>query len=136
MTAANGNWPCHAGCDDCCRHLAALPQITAHEAELLREGIATLPNAVQDEVRERFAAIQPGARPIVCPLLDRDRGQCLVYAWRPLACRAYGFYVERDKGLYCEKIQKLEELGILNSTIWGNWQSILARCGTLQEFLL
>jgi Fe-S-cluster containining protein len=57
-------------------------------------------------------------------MLDKTAGACLIYAYRPLACRTYGFYVERDKGLYCHDIELRVEKGELNNVVWGNHDSV------------
>ena len=71
------DWPCAKGCDNCCRQLAALPQLSADEWSLLQEGLAKLP-------QEQLAAIKHSinrlgehpTRPVTCPLLDPDTGAC------------------------------------------------------------
>jgi Fe-S-cluster containining protein len=130
--AAQPDFPCRKGCDYCCRHLASLTLLTAPEWELLREGIDQLAPAVRAEAATRLAALgnQP-ARPVICPLLDPSSGACLVYAQRPVACRTYGFYVERDKGLYCGDILARVESGALGHVIWGNQASVEHRLAAL-----
>ncbi|MEP7363357.1 MAG: YkgJ family cysteine cluster protein [Acidobacteriota bacterium] len=129
---AQPEFPCRKGCDHCCRHLASLPLLTEPEWELLREGIAQLGTTARVEIEARLAALGPLApRPVVCPLLDTASGACLVYAHRPTACRTYGFYVERDKGLYCGEIQTSVERGELNHIVWGNHSGIEGRLGNL-----
>jgi Fe-S-cluster containining protein len=44
----------------------------------------------------------------------------MVYSSRPVACRTYGFYVERDGGLYCGMIQSHVENGDYADVVWGN----------------
>ena len=44
----------------------------------------------------------------------------MVYAHRPVACRTYGFYVQRDKGLYCQDIESRVAQGDWATVIWGN----------------
>ena len=115
------DWPCARGCDTCCRQLADVPQLTAGEWKLLQEGLASLPPEQLGEIRQRIAALtlQP-TRPVVCPLLDLQTGACRIYAHRPIACRTYGFYVQRDKGLYCRDIEARVDDGTLSDVIWGN----------------
>jgi len=126
--AAQPSWPCSKGCDHCCRHLAALPTLTPPEEELLREGIAALEPETRTEVAARFAALGPSPeRPVVCPLLDPASGACLVYAHRPVACRTYGFYVERDKGLYCGEIERAVAAGECRDVVWGNQAGVEGR---------
>jgi Fe-S-cluster containining protein len=57
-------------------------------------------------------------------MLDKAAGACLIYAYRPVACRTYGFYVERDKGLYCHDIELRVEQGELNNVVWGNHDTV------------
>jgi Fe-S-cluster containining protein len=87
--------------------------------DLLRDGIRTLPSALQQEIQERLRAM-PSTPPIVCPFLDADSHSCLVYEYRPTACRTYGFYVERDLGLYCREIEVMVEKGECRDIVWGN----------------
>jgi Fe-S-cluster containining protein len=51
-------------------------------------------------------------------LLDVERDACLIYDARPIACRAYGFYAERDKVLGCSQIESLARE--TPDVIWGN----------------
>ncbi len=117
-------WPCHKGCDLCCRHLASAPKLTEPEWLLLRQGLATLDKNRRDEIRKRIQLTRGAASPVVCPLLDLQDGSCLVYDQRPVACRTYGFYVERDRGLYCAGIQSAVERGEYRDVVWGNQESI------------
>ena len=60
----------------------------------------------------------------MCPFLED--GACLVYEVRPVACRTYGFYVDRDGGQYCELV------GALNAdVVWGNGASVDVDLGAL-----
>jgi len=45
----------------------------------------------------------PDVRPLRCPLLAGS-GLCRVYEARPVACRSYGFYADRDGVLGCHRI--------------------------------
>lgn len=72
-------------------------------------------------------------RPLTCPLLDRSNGTCPVYHQRPVACRTYGFYVQRDKGLYCHDIELQVDEGRLPSVVWGNHDAIDQRLAGLGE---
>ena len=60
-------------------------------------------------------------------MLDESSGACPVYAQRPVACRTYGFFVDRDKGLYCRDIEALVEGGGLDEVVWGNHEVIERR---------
>jgi Fe-S-cluster containining protein len=44
----------------------------------------------------------------------------MVYTQRPVACRTYGFYVQRKLGLYCRDIESREAEGALVDVVWGN----------------
>ena len=83
------DWLCGKGCDNCCRRLAEVPQLTVAEWALLQQGLAALAPERQSEIKQKVAALvdQP-SRPIVCPLLDQATGACPVYAQRPVACRS------------------------------------------------
>lgn len=119
------DWPCGKGCDSCCRHLADVPLLTETEWALLQEGLAALAPERLLEINQNITALA-GAhpRPVVCPLLDRTSGACPVYPYRPVACRTYGFYVERDKGLYCSEIESRVTAGTLADVVWGNHQVV------------
>ena len=92
------DWLCTKSCDTCCRQLADLPQLTAAEWDLLRQGLAALPSEHQHSIRNKVATLpdQPTS-PITCPLLDTITGACPVYPHRPVASRRYGFYVQREQ---------------------------------------
>ena len=119
------DWLCGKGCDHCCRRLADIPQLTAAEWALLKEGLAALAPEHQREIGRRISALagQP-ARPVVCPLLDQASGACPVYVQRPVACRTYGFYVQRELGLYCHDIESRVADGTLDDVVWGNHDAI------------
>ena len=127
-------WLCRKGCDGCCRRLAEVPRFTAAEWEWLREGLAALPVEQFEEIRRNIAAM-PKSAPIVCPLLDREAGACRVYAHRPVACRTYGFYVQRGLGLYCKDIEARVAEGGLSDVVWGNHDAIELRLAGLGETL-
>jgi Fe-S-cluster containining protein len=137
--AANPWWPCRRGCDACCRTLAAIPRIGRAEWELLREGLDALAPDVRAEVDARIAELaaaeRAGAAPrhVVCPLLDREAGACLVYRQRPAACRTYGFYVERDLGLHCGQITEAVAARPPDEdpVLWGNAASVDAALAAL-----
>ena len=128
------DWLCGKGCDSCCKRLAEVPQLTATEWDLLREGLALLSPAHLADIGEKISALnQQTSRPIVCPLLDHDSGACPVYLQRPVACRTYGFYVQRDLGLYCRDIESLVAEGQLPDVVWGNHDAIDHRLTSLGE---
>ncbi len=129
---ARPDWLCGKGCDGCCRQLADVPQLTEAEWYLLRAGLARLSPARLAEIARDTAALarQPAA-PVVCPILDRQTGACPVYAERPVACRSYGFYAQRDKGLYCCEIEARVADGTLADVVWGNHDAIDQRLSKL-----
>lgn len=119
------DWPCAKGCDNCCRQLADVPQLTEIEWNLLREGLAALSAARLAEIRAEIAALSvEHSRPVTCPLLERSSGACPVYLHRPVACRTYGFYVQRDLGLYCGDIESRVADGELADVVWGNQDAV------------
>lgn len=132
IRAGQPDWLCAKGCDTCCRRLASVPSLTAAEWALLRDGLVALPPAQLDEIRRRVAALADAAvRPVVCPMLDEASGACPVYLSRPVACRTYGFYIERDKGLYCRDIEAQEAAGELAGVVWGNHEAVDRRLAAL-----
>ncbi len=134
IRASHPDWLCGKGCDTCCRQLAEIPQLTTAEWDLLREGLAALPAEHLAQIRHEVAALAPRqARPVVCPLLDKATGACPVYAQRPVACRSYGFYVQRDKGLYCHDIESRVTGGALHNVVWGNHDAIDQRLTQVGE---
>ena len=125
IRAQRPDWLCGKGCDACCRRLAEVPQLTAAEWDLLRQGLAALPPQRLREIGADMAALAgQQSRPVVCPLLDRSSGACPVYAQRPVACRSYGFYVQRALGLYCRDIEARVAEGALADVVWGNHDAI------------
>jgi len=128
IAASHGAWPCRAGCDFCCRNLAESPRLTWAEWESVSEGLAKLPNAIRAEIQQR--AEQPSR---VCPFLDRDAGRCLIYEYRPIACRTYGFYIERDRGLYCGQIEERVDAGEMSDVVWGNVAGVEEQLATMGE---
>lgn len=121
------DWLCGKGCDGCCRSLADVPQLTAAEWTFLRKGLDALSAERLADIRRVFAVLRHAdvpTRPVVCPLLDQRSGACPVYAQRPVACRTYGFYIERDKGLYCRAIESGVAAGGLANVVWGNHEVI------------
>lgn len=125
IRADRADWPCAKGCDDCCRRLAELPQLRAAEWTLLKSALASLPEQRLARIGDDLAApAKQMDRPLTCPLLDAQSGACPVYAARPLACRSYGFYVQRDRGLYCARIESQVAAGALGDVVWGNHDAI------------
>jgi Fe-S-cluster containining protein len=126
------DWQCKKGCDGCCRQLARVPQLTIAEWNLLREALAELTPEQLEEITKRMAA-HTLSRPVTCPLLDLSTGACPVYLHRPVACRTYGFYVQRDLGLYCHDIEASVADGKLTDVVWGNHDAIDHRLAALGE---
>lgn len=128
------DWPCAKGCDTCCRSLADVPRLTMAEWRLLQEGLSSLaPERLRDIKRKTAALAEQHSRPVICPLLDETSGACPVYAQRPVACRTYGFYMQRDKGLYCRDIEARAADDGLADVVWGNHDAIDRRLAGLGE---
>lgn len=127
------DWLCGKGCDSCCRRLADVPRLTRAEWELLRDGLAVLGAGPLDAVARKIIALADGTfRPVVCPMLNEASGACPVYLQRPVACRTYGFYVDRDLGLYCRDIEALVASGELDAVVWGNHEAIERKLAALE----
>ena len=132
ISEENLDWPCRMGCDGCCRRLAEIPRLTITEWDLLQKGLALLSAERLQEVGQAVANLaEQSSRPIICPMLDQSAGSCMVYAYRPIACRTYGFYVQRDKGLYCKDIEARVEKGDWSGVVWGNQDAIDRRLSSL-----
>jgi Fe-S-cluster containining protein len=132
------DWPCTKGCDGCCRRLAEVPRLTAAEWRLLRDGLAALPPQRLREISRNVAAlaslpaiVEP--RAIACPLLDPVTRACPVYAQRPVACRTYGYYVQRERGLFCRDIESRVADGDCADLVWGNHDAIDQRLSGLGD---
>jgi Fe-S-cluster containining protein len=123
------DWPCRNGCDDCCRSLAAVPRITQEEWRLIARALEGLPAQAAEMVRRRIQDSAHASRPVVCPLLDTSSGSCLVYEARPVACRAYGFYVERFGVLGCSRIEAIDRRS--PEVVWGNHAALEERLRSL-----
>jgi Fe-S-cluster containining protein len=129
IVSAHSDWPCRKGCDDCCRSLASSPRITEAEWRPIAAAIEAMPEATAAEVRRRVRDSAGATRPVVCPLLDTTNGACLVYSVRPIACRAYGFYAERDLVLGCGRIETIGRERA--DVVWGNHEALEARTQSL-----
>ena len=122
ITTAQTNWPCRRGCDDCCRHLASVPVVNAEEWRSIAAAMDQLPGEIAVGIRSRIRNSAFAERPVTCPLLDSASGACLVYEARPVACRAYGFYAEREFVLGCFRIEAIAEE--TPDVIWGNHSAL------------
>lgn len=121
IRAERADWLCGKGCDSCCRRLADIPRLTAEEWHLLQEGLATLTSAQRENIDLKVVALRnTQTKLVVCPMLDEATGACPIYAHRPVACRTYGFYVQRELGLYCGDIESQVSDGTLSGVVWGN----------------
>ncbi len=128
------DWQCARGCASCCRQLADIPRLSAAEWRLLEQGLATLPLQRLAAIRRKVAALAHApSGPLVCPMLDEMEGACPVYAQRPVACRTYGFYVQRELGLYCADIEARVAGGALADVVWGNHDAVERALGALGE---
>ncbi len=134
IRSTHRDWPCRNGCDDCCRRLASAPRISAAEWEPIAEALEALPAGTAERARRRIQDSASAPAPLVCPLLDTDSGTCLVYEARPVACRAYGFYAERESVLGCHRIESMAAQS--PDVIWGNHAALeqaLASLGPAAE---
>jgi len=143
IRADHPDWLCGKGCDGCCRQLSEVPRLANAEWDLLRDGLTALPESRLRDIRRNMVTLAGRVdRPVICPLLDRSNGVCPVYAQRPVACRTYGFYVQRGLGLYCHDIESRVALGTLADVVWGNHDAIdhqiagLGEIRTLPEWFM
>ena len=96
--------------------------------------MAALPPEIREEIAANVDALRNADGPhFVCPFLDRKAGTCRVYEHRPAACRTYGFYVERDRGLYCNEIEAQVDAGRMHGIVWGNAAGIESKLAELGE---
>jgi len=118
IASAHRDWPCRKGCDDCCRSLAGVPEISEAEWQRIAAALDALPPDTADLLRDRIANSRSAAVSVVCPLLDTASGACMVYEARPIACRAYGFYAERQYVLGCHRIEAVAQQR--SDIVWAN----------------
>ncbi|NJD04957.1 MAG: YkgJ family cysteine cluster protein [Methylococcaceae bacterium] len=131
---AHGDWPCRSGCDGCCRRLAEVPWLTQTEWIWLQAGLSRLPPEQFRDIGRSIAVLaEKPSTPVVCPMLQRSDGTCRVYPHRPLACRTYGFYMQRGVGLYCKEIEARVAAGRWAGVVWGNQDALERRCAGLGE---
>ncbi len=119
------DWPCRKGCDYCCRHLANVPEATDTEWRLVRQTVEQLSADQRSTIEKRILELECAQRHITCPFLDRAESTCLVYENRPIACRVYGYFMDRDQGLYCNTIKQAVDSGNFGEVVWGNAEWVL-----------
>lgn len=106
-----------------------MPRVSRKEWEGIAAAIGELPAGTEESVRHRIRESASAPAPVVCPLLDTDSGTCLVYDARPVACRAYGFYAERQYVLGCSRIQSIGDQ--TPDVVWGNQAALEDRLRSL-----
>jgi Fe-S-cluster containining protein len=117
------SWPCKKGCSTCCERLSREPELTEAEWDHLREGITNLEPTVRTHVEDAIRQLTPTATgPVICPMLDRNEGVCLVYEHRPAACRTYGFFARKGDILACQLVVDLA--ADKHDVVWGNHERI------------
>lgn len=97
---------CAQGCSRCCESFA-LPEVTWAEWNLIQSSLADLPAEILAVIQKQLATI-PEANfdaqgwprhprnayaHLRCPLLVD--GRCSIYAYRPLSCRAMGYFFSK-----------------------------------------
>lgn len=99
----------------------------------MRDAIASLAPHSRAQIDEALATRRElgDARPVVCPLLDTTAGLCRIYDARPIACRTYGFYADRDGVLGCHRILEVAETD--DAVVWGNHGGIESERRALGE---
>ena len=87
------------------------------------------------EVHARVAA--EGAKtsgPVVCPFLESEQGACRIYEARPMTCRTYGYYAERDGGLHCNIVTEVVTAHADGDrVVWGNGEAVARELAPLGE---
>ena len=125
LRGALDGWPCQRGCDHCCRNLSRSPEINSVEWRRLSRGIEGLDASTRNAARARLqdAEAAPEGQ-VTCPLLDGDRGLCLVYADRPSACRSSGFYRTRAFDLWCPDVTDHLQRPGTEALVMGNQDAL------------
>ena len=117
------DWPCRAGCAQCCKTLKEPMQVTEPEWRRLQSAIDKLESTDYENVMQGldiWSKVEAGVEHI-CPMLGSD-DRCLVYDARPIACRTYGYYVASDgQGRWCSIIEARDDL---HEVIWGYERSL------------
>ncbi|MBT9544110.1 MAG: YkgJ family cysteine cluster protein [Candidatus Sericytochromatia bacterium] len=102
----NPNIGCAQGCSRCCESYA-LPEVTRAEWELVQVALSDMPETTRARVQAQVSAIpeadfdsqgwprhpRNAYAQLGCPLLID--GRCSVYAYRPLSCRAMGYFFSK-----------------------------------------
>jgi Fe-S-cluster containining protein len=105
--------------------------MTRAEWERLREALTALDDRAQEDIRRRVREEEARVEgKTVCPILDLESGHCRTYPARPIACRTYGYYVERDGGLHCDLVTRFAEE---HPVVWGNGEAIAQDMRALGE---
>lgn len=129
--AEHAFWPCAKGCDLCCRSLPVLPTISRVEWERLEEALLALEAVARADFVRRVREA-PAKGPLTCPVLDRASGACRTYEARPIACRTYGYYTERDGGLHCGIVTEAVAAHEAE-VVWGNGEAVARTLRELGE---
>ena len=127
----HGYWPCKKGCSNCCERLSREPDLTKAEWDHLRAGIEKLDPSTRVNVEEAIRQLTrtKASGHVICPLLERAQGVCLVYEHRPAACRTYGFFARREDILGCQLV--VEATRDQEGVVWGNHERIEHDLGEL-----
>lgn len=139
IVSVHVDWPCRKGCGECCRSLASAPLVTREEWQSIAVALRALREETARAARQRIEPSAEAVRPVTCPLLDTCSGTCLVYEARPVACREYGFYAEREAVLGCNQIASMAARA--PDVLWGNhaalqdWLRALGESKTLAQWL-
>jgi len=105
--------------------------VSHQEWRWIAAALDALPPEIAALALGRIQVSASQSRPVICPLLDVDSGACLVYEARPVACRAYGFYAERQSVLGCSRIEAMA--GQLPDVVWGNHEALQERLQALGD---
>ncbi|MEY2695959.1 MAG: hypothetical protein RL333_97 [Pseudomonadota bacterium] len=124
IRGSHPDWLCRRGCDSCCRRLAELPIITRAEWLRLKAGLLTLSAELRQRILTDIGSLAGATMPVMCPMLDADEGACRIYPYRPLACRSYGYYMQKGIGLHCQQIEQKVASGLLDQVVWGNQDAL------------
>ena len=119
-----GSLPCPTNCFDCCRNTATM-SISLVEAKHLGIGLKTLPHSIQEHVQKKAertinkiekegyseaevvtagteaAETIKGHVESECPMLLG--GVCIIYDYRPIICRVWGYPIQNNLEISCCK---------------------------------